>query len=103
MDEGTQAIISKLEEKIRALKQARDTLIEQFGESSQAGNHRRKTRASGRREEVIKFLGKNGPTKSTDIVEKTGVPIGTLGGILKDKSTFARDDQGRWSLVKENV
>jgi hypothetical protein len=103
MDEGTQAIISKLEEKIRALKQARDTLIEQFGEASPSGNHRRKKRESGRREEVINFLRKNGAAKSSDIVEKTSIPIGTLGGILKDKSTFNRDDQGRWSLVKDNA
>jgi hypothetical protein len=103
MDEGTQAIISKLEEKIRALKQARDTLIEQFGESSQTGNHRRKKRESGRREEVVTFLRKTGAAKSSEIVEKTGIPIGTLGGILKDRTSFSRDDQGKWSLVKDNA
>lgn len=103
MDEGVRTLIDKLEDKIRALKQARDTLIEQFGDAPPSGNHRRKNRKSGRRDEVIAFLRKNEPVKSVDIVAQTGIPIGTLGGILKDKKTFARDGESKWSLIKDNA
>lgn len=104
MDSEVKTLIEKLDLKIRALKQARETLLEQFGDAVPGlTNHRHKKRKSGRRDEIITFLRKNGPTKSADIVEKANVPVGTLGGILKDKGTFIRDDQGRWSLMKENA
>ncbi len=104
MDAEVKTLVEKLEAKMRALKQARDTLLEQFGDAGPAATtHRRKKKKSGRREQVIAYLTKNGPTKSADIVEHTEIPIGTLGGILKDRNTFSHDDQGKWSLVKDHA
>jgi hypothetical protein len=98
MDQDVQNILEKLEAKMRALKQARETLLEQFGDSGAGGtHHRRRPQKSGRREQVIKFLKEHGPTKSAEIMKQTKIPVGTLGFVLKDKTTFVRDEQGRWS------
>jgi hypothetical protein len=99
MDQDVQNILEKLEAKMRALKQARETLLEQFGDNGASGTHpRRHPQKSGRRGEAIKFLKEHGPTKTGEIVKQTKIPAGTIGYLLRDKSIFVRDAQGRWSL-----
>ena len=52
-----------------------------------------------RREMLIKFLKEDGSASRHDIIEKTGIPVGTVAYLLNDKTTFINED-GLWHLVK---
>jgi hypothetical protein len=46
-----------------------------------------------------RFLLDSGPTRRAEIAAKTGIPMGTLSGILSASNRFRRDDEGKWSFV----
>jgi hypothetical protein len=54
-------------------------------------------RRGGRMKQLKEFLKAHGPTRRGAILEGTGIPVGTLGMLLK-KGPFYRDTEGRWNL-----
>lgn len=116
MDRDIQRAIEKLDSRIRELQAARKMLIDQFGdqplrlEDSQptyVTNPSSTPRKSGpigtRRLSVIEYLKTNGPAHRRTMIEKIGMPEGTMGFVLKDKSTFYQIGDGLWWLTGEPI
>jgi hypothetical protein len=57
--------------------------------------------APSRREQIIHLLQAQGPMRSKDIMDRTGIPRGTIGFVLRDKDTFDQDNMERWFLKKD--
>lgn len=51
-----------------------------------------------RKQEIVQYLREHGPTKSIEIHERTGIPMGTVATALNDKTTFERLDDNRWTV-----
>lgn len=60
---------------------------------------RRGPKKKDRLSELIAFLQENGPLRRGDIVERSGIPPGTIGMILKE-GIFTKNDDGTWGLKK---
>src|SRR5207245_170819 len=58
-----------------------------------------------RLEQLKDFLRQHGPMQRKTILERSGIPEGTLGMYLKDgpDSPFAKSVSGRWYLRGENI
>lgn len=103
--------IDLIDHKIIELQRAKRTLVEAFGEkniqvdnkSSFPSGSLRKTKRKKRtrKHAVMKLLRQEGPLARSEILEKTGIPLGTVSFILNDKITF-RHKEGKWNLVKES-
>jgi hypothetical protein len=57
------------------------------------------SKGSGRKDEVAKFIKTNGPSKRSDILAGTKVPMGTLAYALNDKTMFKRLPDGKWDVA----
>jgi hypothetical protein len=60
----------------------------------------RPTNGTTRKEQVVSFLKKHGPSARASIVAGTKAPVGSIKGVLKDEKTF-ENKQGLWSLKKK--
>jgi hypothetical protein len=49
---------------------------------------------------IRKFLQGNGPTRRTKISDGTGIPMGTIAGLLTPENGFERNE-GLWSIKAE--
>ena len=49
--------------------------------------------------EIAKFLEKNGPSRRQEILDKAGVPEGSIRAILNLRN-FDQDEDGNWKLKK---
>ena len=54
-----------------------------------------------RREELKTFLREKGPCFYSDVLT-SGIPKGTLAGLLKDKKNFTQNNEGKWMVNEEN-
>jgi hypothetical protein len=101
--------LGMLRQRIRKLQQMEQMLIEEFGDAptpiTRATEH--STTASGdgngnghgdlnRKNQLMKFLKENGPSKRGVINEKSGIPKGTIANLLT-KSGFVRRE-GKWHV-----
>lgn len=60
-------------------------------------------KGESRKESIIKLLDKEGPLTRTEMAQKSGIPLGTLSFVLRDKNVF-HNQEGKWSLiVNDNV
>jgi hypothetical protein len=105
-DPEVQAIISLIDKKIAKLQQTKELLLSEFGNN---GTRQRSQPAVGpsreqltgtRKQQVAEFLRQHGPTPRREIVERTGIPIGTIAYVLNDSETF-RQSHGKWDVKKE--
>lgn len=60
-----------------------------------------KRRRPDRLRQLKDFLRANGPVKRKIIEEKTDIPVGTLGGLLKASNGFKSTRDGVWSLAED--
>lgn len=89
-------------ERVEKLKQAKKTLIE---ESNSNGAERPVSQSSSfnyentgtRKDQVVSLLKVEGRLSRNEILEKTGLPIGTISYVLNDKNLFSHS-HGKWFL-----
>jgi len=101
--------IELIDSKIDDLKQAKKTLLEAFGEKTitpqksssmvRTNPPKPQLKRISRKDAVIKLIKKEGPLSRSQIIEKSGIPEGTVSYLLNDKTTFIGDN-GRWNLVE---
>ena len=72
--------------------------IEQEKPAEESQKHAKLSLAD-RQTQVVKFLTKNGPATRNQIIEATGVPLGSLGAILGHRKVFEKKGGGLWDLV----
>ena len=107
--------IELIDNKISGLQRAKQTLLEEFGEKPvQVDNQlqpplfppskftRMAPISTGitRRDEIITLLQMEGPLSRSEILDKSGIPKGTVATILNDKNRFA-SKEGKWYYVGE--
>jgi hypothetical protein len=109
MNQEISRIIEMIDRKIRALTQARQTLIDEFGDGkTELLPPLRRTTPSladvrqqmTRKDAVIKLLRDEGPLSRKEIIDKTGFPEGTIAYVLNDKDVFISMED-KWHLVEE--
>lgn len=97
--------IDLIDRKIAELQRAKRTLFEAFGErSGQAEmelltSSRSKKKKDTRKKAIVKMLQEEGPLSRSEIIQKTGFPLGTISTTLNDKDTFNSKD-GKWYLIE---
>src|SRR5713226_6034067 len=94
-----QNVIDKLEQRITSMQQTIEMLRKEFGIASHGNSPRKKK--SKRKDQLIKFLTKNGPSSRKEIEENTHIPTGTIASLLNDKETFNRLESGKWEVKGE--
>lgn len=112
-----------IDEKIASLKEARDRLASAFGVGDDPQSIQRKTvssiispvsatrksavatqtpngsyQPSERKIQLAEFLRTNGPMSRVDIVDKSGIPEGTVSYCLNDKRFFEQAQNGDWTI-----
>jgi len=104
MDDDIQRAIERIDEKIRELQEAKQTLVQTFGATRrrvsllpppQMPDSIRATR----KEAIKKALLMAGPQSKAEIIKATGFPEGTVSYVLNDKDVFKNLD-GKWHLVE---
>lgn len=93
--------------KIAELERAKRTLVEAFGErnvqtESELVTSSRSKKKGTRKKAVVKLLREEGPLSRSEIIQKTGFPLGTISTVLNDKSTF-HSKESKWYLVEEKI
>jgi hypothetical protein len=106
--------IELIDSKIAGLQRAKQTLLEEFGEKQvQADDHlqsslfptpkfTRQLRPVPlrRRDVIMQLLREQGPLSRSEILEKSGIPQGTVATILNDKRRFVSKG-GKWHYIEE--
>ena len=125
MDPEVARFVEYLDDRIRALQEIKDSIVERFAEEGSlhkrllrapsgsdliqpnpnlflgAGSHGNGSRGQGtRKEQTANFVRAHGACTRTEIREGTGIPVGTLATVLNDKTMF-RNRNGKWHLVAE--
>ena len=103
--------IHAIDRKIRDLEDTKQRLLETFGGSlpaAKSNGSRPQTVPStaetnstipmSSKERLDKYLRENGPVTRKEIVEKSGVPDGSISYLLKNGKFRQRDDE-RWEAV----
>lgn len=54
-------------------------------------------------QKVISFLQANGPSKRMEIIQKSGIPAGTIANVLTRKDIFRHRQDGKWELVDGGI
>jgi len=109
-----QATVDLLDERISNLQKIKQMLLSEYGIAENGAKLSTAVRAprkpprkapnagrSPRRRQLIDFLCTDGPTRRGEIVQKTGMPMGSVSYLLNDKKTFRRLDSGKWDVRKE--
>jgi hypothetical protein len=52
-----------------------------------------------RRQQIAAFFRANGPMLRKDLIQKSGIPEGTVASNLNDKTAFHQLEDGRWDVV----
>jgi hypothetical protein len=99
--------IGLIDRKIAGLQRVKQTLLDEFGEKAVSVDNKtflspRKTKKvkKTRKVAIMKLLHEEGPLARSEILQKTGFPLGTVSFILNDKTTFSNKD-GKWQLIEE--
>ena len=58
---------------------------------------------SSRKEQIQHLMRRVGPHTRKAIIDRTGIPPGSVDAALNDKSVFYRLDDGTWDLVRASV
>jgi len=109
MDTDIRKTIQRLDQRIKELQVTRQLLVDQFGEPNERSAPSGSASVIGqpsngtRKSEVIQYLKQHGPASRKELLDATHMPDGTIGFVLKDKSTFQRLADGTWWLVGENL
>jgi len=56
-------------------------------------------RPATREQELVQFLQTNGPTQYKDLVDRSGIPTGTLTSILKRSKLITKNADGKWEAI----
>lgn len=92
------AQIGALQRDLESLQRARDLAqANGYYRSSTAPAARKRSAKGGRRDELRAFLRKRGPMKSAEIVERSGIPVGTVANLLNEKDNFVGRN-GLWMV-----
>jgi hypothetical protein len=113
LNQEIRAAIHHIDQRVAKLLKLKEMLLEEFSveaepiHSSSAATCRRGPKKSAspkakktRRQDLVNFLKLNGPSRRREMLEKTGVPKGTIAYLLADKKTFIRLEDGRWDVRK---
>jgi len=60
----------------------------------------RRPKNGTRLEQLREFLRTNGPIQRKDVLARSGLPIGTVAGLLQEKHGFKKDESGLWSVIE---
>lgn len=112
MDSQMSAAVEIIDQRIAKLKQIKVMLLQEFGsgeaveapkqpEPDQQPPKQAKTYGDrpARKEQVIAAFREHGPMHRREIIENTGIPMGTVSYLMNDKDTFVKMEDGRWGLV----
>ena len=100
-------IIEMIDKKIRSLNQAKQILITEFG-LEKGGEitgvsfikSETKLKHPTRKDIVANLIKEHGSLSRKEILEKTGLPKGTIAFVLNDKEKFYAENN-KWHLVEE--
>jgi len=103
--------IELIDLKIMGLQKAKLTLLEAFGEKTEDIKHQPslfpiakknpvKKSTPIRKNELIKFLRMEGPLARSEILKRSGIPQGTVAGLLLDRDTFKSKDK-KWYVIEK--
>ena len=96
-------IISAIDQKIKSLENTKRVLIEEFGGIGDNTQTPTSVAQKETRKEVVrKLLEEKGPLPRKEILEITGIPIGTLAYVLNDKKMFYNKD-AKWGVVSKEI
>jgi len=117
LDPEIQAAVNLIERRIAKLQQAKDLLIGEFSRNGTAQTDHAETVRAGqvrvqhqmpllspktRKAQIRDFILAAGASRRSEIVEKTGIPEGTVSYVLNDDKVFRHiDSTGKWDVVKE--
>lgn len=92
-------MIADLRRRAQCLLDAARTIEEAYGlkttEKPQENESNGSVALADRRQQLIAYLRKNGPTKRAKIVHDTGIPVGTVSALVKDPVFYA-ERHGVW-------
>ena len=113
MNSDIRKAIMVINQRIENLERIKSLLAEEFGPSpvisgksvavTISANDNRHVSVKGnrkgatRKDELVKFLVANGPSKRAKILAETGMPKGTVAFLLND-SAFVRRSDGTWDV-----
>ena len=100
-------VIKVIERKIRSLENIKKVLIDEFvgvGESEKLSLFpmEKSVQSETRKQRIIRLLQEEGSLSSKAILEKTGIPRGTINFVLNDKDIFYSNG-GVWNLVAKKT
>jgi len=121
-DQDILQAIRIIDDKIASLQDARDRLASAFGVTTPPVpdvtartatvsptqnlspivklNAERQMAPRGRKEQLAEFLRTHGPMPRAEIIEKAGLPEGTVSYCLGDKRFFVQVDDGSWDITE---
>src|SRR5258705_1989632 len=88
------------EEIARKLNEVADSLEGKSNGSTHRISGRRAKGGGTRLEELKKYLIDHGPTTRQDLIDKSGLPAGTIAGLLNPANGFEKGAQKLWHLKK---
>lgn len=112
MHPDIQKAINLIDRKITGLQRAKQALLDEFEDGntstdqnkmsarSVSSHHPGKPKTT-QKMRLIKLLQAESPLTRVEIVEKSGIPKGTIASLLNDKETFEGQD-GKWQLKVKN-
>lgn len=93
-------IIVRIDQKIKSLENAKEVLIKEFGLEEEKQTILLPPKSDTRKDTIEKLLREHGPLPRKQILEMTGIPIGTLAYVLNDKKSFYNKD-GKWGVFSK--
>ena len=103
INQSLRALVSSGE--LRLISQGRGSAPSVYGPPEREGavlkplTPHRQGPQTGRKEQLGRFLLTHGPTSRADIVEKAGLPEGTVSYCLNDERFFEQVEGGNWNLT----
>lgn len=94
--------ISEKEEELAGLQKLKATAVERgfyVGPDPTPRGSIQRVKSGGRRQELREFLSEHGPMKAAEIVQKSGIPKGTVDYLLTQKEHFRSRGEGLWEPV----
>lgn len=99
--------IAEKEEELADLQKLKDTAMARgfyVGLDPTPRSGIQRVKSGGRRQELRDFLSEHGPMKAAEIVQKSGIPKGTVDNLLTQKEHFRNCGEGLWEPVpQENL
>lgn len=102
--------IELIDSKIHGLQRVKQTLLDEFGGEPAVNKQqtslpfRRRLivakKPETRKEAIIKLLKEEGPLSRSEIINKSGIPQGTVATVLTDKDTFKSKDN-KWYVAED--